>query len=473
MFSLAKFDEKIGAKRRALAELIEKREAVFTETDAIAEKVDGGSLEGEALNTEIASLKSKQKEGREIADQVRAIETEIADLQSQRQEREEHNRQVASLQNGQARVAQSNSAVEFSSQARVSVADLSPAQQDHDIASFVRNQYVAHQNRISFKAVCRGEAGDHYRNDRLLAVSDKTAAPTILPPNYMPRVIELLRSRTVIRSMEGVRNVPLLNGNLSIPRHTTGSTAAYAAENANIAASDIATDDIDLTEKKLTVLVVSSGELVRQASPAADALIRDDMIRGLAVKEDSTFLRAAGSSTIPKGLKAFADATSSTQVIAANATVNLANVTTDLGKLQLALANADVPMLNGYYILSPRSENYLMYLRDGNGNLAFPEMRDGRLMGFPYKVTTSIPINLGTSPSNKSEVYFVDASELIIADSPLFDVAVSTEAAYWDGSAVQAAFSKDQVVFRLMVGHDTGLRHAQSVAYLSGVTWGV
>ncbi len=285
-------------------------------------------------------------------------------------------------------------------------------------------------------------------------------------------MIELLRAKTVVRRLPGLRNIPLPNGNLTLPRQSGAGSAAYNGEFTNIAESNPTTDNIALSAKKLTALVVQSGELLRRSNPSSELMVRDDIIEVIARAEDSQFIRGCRFFDRSKGLKAFADATSGTQVIAANATVNLANVTTDLMKLQLALVNADTPMRNPALIMAPRTMLYLRYLRDGNGNFAFPEMANGTLMNIPVFDTTQIPINLGVG-TNASEVYLVDASEFILADTNMFELAVSDTAAWHNGTAVQAAFSQDAVVFRMIVEHDTQIRHPRSVAYLSGVTWGV
>lgn len=390
--------------------------------------------------------------------------------------REDQVRAEASLRQPQPRESQPENpaAVEpaqdsAAEQPSVSVSEPTPEQQDHDISAFFRNQYVAKFNGVSYAAVCNGVAGDQYRNDRLYAAATKAANPAVIPENYRPRLIELLRPRTVVRRLPGTRFVPLLNGNLRIPRQATSSTANYVGEMVNIPESEPTTDQITLSAKKLTVMVVQSGELMRHASPSSDQMIRDDIVQALAVKEDSTFLRAAGSATVPGGIKDFVDDASNT--IAANATVNIANVTNDLGKAILKLQEANCPMLNPVWILSPRSVRYLMDARDSNGNYAFPEMVNGRLREYPWFSSNQVPSNLGGG-TNESEVYFLDASELIVGDAPTYELNVSTEAAYHDGANVQAAFSQDAAVFRLIVEHDTAMRHAESATYLSGVTWG-
>ena len=47
----------------------------------------------------------------------------------------------------------------------------------------------------------------------------------------------------------------------------------------------------------------------------------------------------------------------------------------------------------------------------------------------------------------------------------------STEAAYYDGANVQAAFSLDQMVIRAIIEHDLVMRHDFSSSVLTGMTW--
>lgn len=474
MLSLAKIDEKLAAKRREMADLAAKRQEAFTAVDALSEKLDAMSSDETEFDAVKAEHSNASKELVALSDSIRAIEAEINLLQADRSLREEANRQEAKLSERQERQSPVGSA-DPQPEAQVRVTELTAEQKDRDLACFVRNIYIAKDRGVRLEAVCRGDVGAEFRNDRLAAAMSTSSGGTgILPVNYVrDRVIELLRPRTTVRSRPGVRVIPLPNGNLTLPRQSGTATAAYAGELTNIAVSNPTTDTISLAAKKLTIMVPQSGELLRRSSPESDRLIRDDLIQAMAQKEDSTFLRAAGSSTIPKGIKAYCDATSATQVLSSNQTVTLANVTADLGNLILAVVNADTPMMNPHFILSRRSERFLMDMRDGNGNYAFPEMREGRLREYPYVATTQVPDNLTVSAvTNTSEVYFGDFSELLIGDSPTFDMTVSTEAAYHDGSNVVAAFSQDTVLYRLIVEHDTAIRHPRSFAMLNQVIWG-
>jgi hypothetical protein len=52
-------------------------------------------------------------------------------------------------------------------------------------------------------------------------------------------------------------------------------------------------------------------------------------------------------------------------------------------------------------------------------------------------------------------------------------VDASSEAAYYDGSNVVSAFSRDETVIRLITEHDLGARRGESISVLYGVKWGV
>ena len=47
----------------------------------------------------------------------------------------------------------------------------------------------------------------------------------------------------------------------------------------------------------------------------------------------------------------------------------------------------------------------------------------------------------------------------------------STEAAYWDGAALQSAFSKDLTLMRVISAHDLGIRHEESIVIIDTVKW--
>ena len=471
-------EARIASKRSKVGDEIASRETLTAELDQV--RLDADALEAKETlsDDEVAQLAALVKDEREKSrdllvstDNINALNADIASMQAEL---------VARMQSFETPEPLETPGDEGddSKGKNFSVKDKEPteAELDQDISSLFRCSFIAKERGVSVLSVLNGDFDDksdptrQYANQRLAAAMQKTNNPALIPTVQSKRLIELLRPNAVVRNLPGVRQLPLPNGNLTLPRQNAAATASYVGEMANIPTSQPGTDDISLSAKKLTCIVVQSGEMMRHSDPSSDALIRDDLASVYRLKEDSTFLRATQTATIPGGFKYFADQLAG-QAIAANATVNLENVTRDLGKLRLALRSKDVQMDSLSFIMSPRTEQYLMDLRDGNGNKAFPEMERGVLRGIRYYVTTQIPEDLGVG-TNESEIYLVNGSDFMIGDTTRFELRVSDEAAYDDAGTVKAAYSQDAAVFRLIAEHDTAMRHNESVAYLSGVTWG-
>lgn len=310
---------------------------------------------------------------------------------------------------------------------------------------------------------------------KALASEDNEDGGFLLAPEISADIIELLRPASVVRQLNP-NIIPMNSGTMLIPKITAGSSGSYIGENTNVPATQPTFGQIQAVARKLAALVPISNDLIRRADPGSETMIRDDLVAGLAQTSDLAFIRDDGTANAPKGLRYWAAAANVIDS-ADHGSPDLADMTTDLGALVLALVGSDVRMLRPGWIMSPRSWNALMTIRDGNGNFAFrDEMLAGTLWGWPFKFTSQIPENLddsATAANNESEVYFSDFADVIIAEAMQLELAVSSEAAYHDGSNVVAAFSLDQTVMRAILEHDLVVRHAESVAVLIEVTWGL
>ena len=317
------------------------------------------------------------------------------------------------------------------------------------------------------------------RDSRLASMFEATTGQTaggfetggfMLGETLSSDIIELLRPEAVVRSLQPT-SAPLVNGSLGLAKLTGGTIAYYVGENKAITPSKIKGGQVKASAKRLAGIVLISNDLLRWAPVSADTMTRDDAIASIAGAEDVAFIRNAGTQWSPKGLKYWTPAANQ---IAANATVNLANTFVDLGKLMLALRNANSRMRRPGWIVSARTWYYLMFVAaDTVGNHPFQaEMLQGRLLGYPYRVTSQVPDNLGTG-ANESEIYFADFADVVITDAPAIGVEISTEAAIDDGAGnLTSIFSTDQTALRLIVEHDLVVRHDESLAMLTGVTWG-
>jgi HK97 family phage major capsid protein len=288
----------------------------------------------------------------------------------------------------------------------------------------------------------------------------------LVPEDFMAEIIELLRARTVVRAA-GAGSVPMPRGQVTIPYQSGASTASYIGELANIPNTEPTWQQMTLTAKKLSALVPISNDLLRDASPSVDALVRNDLVQVMSLREDLAFIRDDGTSNTPKGMRHQAPASN----VNAQAGATLANITNDLHDMMLLLENANIPGVRNAWLFAPRTASGIMRIRDTNGNFVFrSEMLTGTLMGHPFFKTTQIPTNLGGG--SDSEYYFADFSSLMIGESMGLEISAFEGGAYNDGNNVVSGISTDQTVLRAIARHDFGARQRGSeISILTGVTY--
>jgi len=300
---------------------------------------------------------------------------------------------------------------------------------------------------------------------KAMAAGDPLAGGVWVPPSISADIIDLLRPASVVRAM-GPTMIPMPTGTVKIPKITSGSTATYIGENINIPISQLATGQVTLTYKKLTAMVPISNDLVRYASIGSpEGIVRNDTVRSLSTRENLAYLRGDGLSDTPKGLLSQAAAAN---VFATTGTwvANLANCLADLAAAQARLMNNNIPMTRCGWIMSPNHYLRLAILTTGTGQYVFrDELARGTLWGFPYRYTTHCPGAAGAA-----ELYFADFDDVLVGDSMNMIVDSSMEASYFDGTALQSAFSLDQTLVRCISEADLGVRRAESIAVVTGGT---
>lgn len=287
----------------------------------------------------------------------------------------------------------------------------------------------------------------------------------LVPEQISSDFIELLRARTAVLTM-GASTLQF-KGTMSIPRQTSAGSASYVGEMSNIPVSSPQAGEVRLSAKKLAALYVASNDLLRNPSAGAEALLRDDMIKVMALKKDLTVLRSVGGEYAPKGVRYWAN---SSNVNAITGTA-LANKVTDFGTMIRLVEESNVGLDRGGFILRPRTKWNLATTLDSQGNFVFmAAMMGGNLFGFPFATTTQVPANLGGG-SNETECYFGQWSELIIGEDTAMQVEAFPNGAYYDGSAIQSGISQDSTPLRALERHDVIVRNDTSFSVLTGVTY--
>jgi len=311
-----------------------------------------------------------------------------------------------------------------------------------------------------------------YNPEIAMALSTVTpgAGGVLVPQSFSSEVIELLRPKSVVRKL-GAVSLPLHNGNLTVPRIKGGAVVGYIGTEEDMPTTDVQFDDLKLSAKKLAALVPISNDLLSYSgtNPNVDRLVVNDLTSSVALAEDLSFIRGAGTGNLPKGLRFWAPAFN---VIVCPADKELHIVEMALSAIILRLEEADSNLLNPGFIMAPRTKRWLAALRDGNGNKAYPELDLNMLKGFPVATSTQVPINLGND-GDASEIYFADFADCFIGEDDAMVIDFSKEATYKDSNGnVVSAFQRDQTLVRVIAKHDFGPRHIESIAVLTEVLWG-
>lgn len=319
----------------------------------------------------------------------------------------------------------------------------------------------------------RGYSSDPEFQTRALMAGIGPAGGFLVPPDYVAELIEVLRPLTVIRD-SGPRMLEMPRGTMQMPRQNQAATASYGGETTAIPVSQQAVGQVVASYKKLTALTPITNDLMRYSDPAVDALVRDDLAKVIARREDLAFIRGDGTSDSPKGLKSFC---LPGQVIPSNASYSLTTAAQELGGLPnlLETANVDLDANGGVWIMHPRSKNYLMNVQNTNGFYVYREemTQSKTLLGYPWKTTTQIPVNLTVNAnSDTSEIYFAAMKEAMLFDSMRLELAVSREGTYTDANGnLVSVFQQDQTLIRGIAEHDFHMRHDEAIAMLTGVRW--
>jgi HK97 family phage major capsid protein len=323
----------------------------------------------------------------------------------------------------------------------------------------------------------------------------------------MNEIIELLRPAAVVRGANP-RVIPMPRGTMTLPGQASPATATYGAEGSQIASSQQTLKQIVASFKKLTALVPISNDLMRYADPAIDAMVRDDLVEVIALREDLAFLLGDGTQAAPMGFTGFANAWAVSQggtagvwsvsansvaavngnpgnpllgqnggnFITSNETYTEATVVAELTGMINRLDTANVPDRRRVWFMHPRTYNYLFGLLNSLGLYVFrDELSKGTLYGYPFKKTTQIPTNIWDATGTNHDCSFIilaEMNETMILDSMSLELAVSREGTYTDANGnTVSAFQYDQTLIRAIAEHDFQLRHDSGCVVLQFVRW--
>lgn len=308
--------------------------------------------------------------------------------------------------------------------------------------------------------------------ERSLMASTGPAGGFLVPPDYVAELIEVLRPMTVVRD-SSPRMIEMPRGTMQMPRQNQAATATYGGETSAIPPSEQRVGQVVATYKKLTAMTPLTNDLLRYSSPNVDEMVRDDIAKVIARREDLAFIRGDGTQDSPKGFKTFC---LQSQLISSTAAYTLTTAAQELGGALNKIESANIDLGDGLvWIMAPRVKNYLLNVQNANGFYVYREemTQMKTLLGYPFKTTTQIPTNLTVGAnSDCSEIYLVAMKEALLFDSMRLELAVSKEGTYTDANgALVSVFQQDQTLIRGIAEHDFHMRHDEAIAMITGVRW--
>lgn len=278
-------------------------------------------------------------------------------------------------------------------------------------------------------------------------VSTTSSASDIVPTDHRPdQFISPLRNALLARRL-GVRVLSGLTGNVSIPKHGTGLTVGWVAENSALTPSDMSFDSVTLAPKHAGGITELSRQLLQQGSPEIEQLVRDDLAAMIAQAIDSALIEGGGSNE-PVGVL------SSVGTNGGVLSASLDPLTWEavLGMIEMAeLQNAHPTS----WLTSPTVSKRLKSEPLLTGEPGFLLER-GRMAELPLYVTNQVPLN-----STDGQIILGDWSQAILG--------------VWDSLSVlvnpyeTTAYTKGNVQVRAMSTVDVALRHPEAFVVASDV----
>jgi HK97 family phage major capsid protein len=121
--------------------------------------------------------------------------------------------------------------------------------------------------------------------------SGEWGAELVTPQNYMGDFIEYLHGMTVFDKL-GLREIP---ANVTVKGQDGTATATWVGQSKGIPVTTADFFNVTLTPLKVAAIAVVSNELLKDSSPAAEALVRDALAEASAQRIDTTFLSTAAA----------------------------------------------------------------------------------------------------------------------------------------------------------------------------------
>ena len=231
-----------------------------------------------------------------------------------------------------------------------------------------------------------------------------------------------VRPRTVLGQLPSIRRVPLRTRVLTV--NSGSSPAAFVGEGQPIPVSKMDLAGDTLPPLKVAALTISTMELVRSSTPAAENVLTDDLVAACAQGVDMAFLDPANAGAVRVSPASITYGIP--QRVSSGSSV--ANIYADLGLMAQDLVAAGSTLTYAAWVIRPATLVSMCGMHDASGALAFPGLSvlGGTLMGLPVIAAGNLPPPGSPASSN---ILLVDGSQVLLGDDGQAEIEISTSAA--------------------------------------------
>ncbi|QDH93820.1 capsid and scaffold protein [Pseudomonas phage vB_PaS_IME307] len=289
--------------------------------------------------------------------------------------------------------------------------------------------------------------------------------------------VEYLRPQTILgrfgtNGIPSLRRVPF---RVPLIGQTSGGDGYWVGEGQGKPLTKFDFERKTLEPLKVANIAVATMEVIRDSSPSADVIIRDQLAAALRERLDIDFIDPA---------KAAVAGVSPASILNGVAGIPSSGNTADDVRADIrALFNAFIAANNaptsGVWLMPATTALALSLMQNPLGQAEFPgiSMTGGTLFGLPVIVSEYIP-----TASAGAVVALVNASDIYLGDEGGVDLSMSTEASLQMDNApdnpttastvLVSLWQRNLVGFRAERAINWARRRASAVAYLTGVNWG-
>ncbi|WP_042372636.1 phage major capsid protein [Bacteroides neonati] len=282
----------------------------------------------------------------------------------------------------------------------------------------------------------------------LLPVEDRAAVVAGTPANggnvIDTDLLDIMTplSANLILAQVGANIVTGLTNNVSIPKYT-GTTANWAGETASAEDGTGTFSKQGFTPKRLTAVTYISKQMLAQDSLGVERMLRDQIVRAIAAKLESTIFGAATTSTLkPDGFF--------TTVPAAGGVVDWKKIV----ELETKINSSNALQGNLAYVIHPSILGKLKTtVKDASGAGGFLIGDNGLLNGFKCLVTTNVASGLQTAKDEYGAI-FANWADYFIGQWGALDLTVDPYTMAGEG----------QIKLIVNAYFDAGIRREESFA---------